>query len=286
MRSSLHATLLVSCADGPGIVAALARFVFEAGGNILDSDQHADSRLGVFFTRLTFTLEGFRVPREEIAGAVAELLAEREPTIDLRFSDAVKRGAILVSKTNHCLYDLLLRQERGELRCEFPLVIGNHEVLRPVAEHFGRAFHHVPVTKATKAAAEQEVFDLLDRERIDFVVLARYMQILSPRFVDRYPNRVINIHHGFLPAFQGAKPYHQAHKRGVKLIGASAHYVTADLDEGPLIAQSVVPVSHRDVVRDMVHKGRDLEKTVLANAVRCHVENRILVYANRTIVFD
>ena len=173
MRSSLHATLLVSCTDGPGIVAALARFVFEQGGNILDSDQHADSRQGVFFTRLTFTLEGFRVPREEIAGIVTDLLAAHSPTVDVRFSDAVKRGAILVSKTNHCLYDLLLRQQRGELRCEFPLVIGNHDLLRPVAEHFGTAFHHVPVTKDTKAAAEQEVFDLLDREGIDFVVLAR-----------------------------------------------------------------------------------------------------------------
>lgn len=286
MRSSLHATLLVSCEDGPGIVASLARFVFEQGGNILDSDQHADSRQGVFFTRLSFTLEGFRLPREEIAGVVTGLLAERSPTVEVRFSDAIKRGAIMVSKANHCLYDLLLRQERGELPCDFPLVVGNHDLLRPVAEHFGRAFHHVPVTKATKATAERQVFELLERERIDFVVLARYMQILSPEFVDRYPNRVINIHHGFLPAFQGAKPYHQAHKRGVKLIGASGHYVTADLDEGPLIAQSVAPVTHRDSVRDMVHKGRDLEKSVLANAVRCHVEDRILVYANRTVVFD
>lgn len=286
MRSSLHATLLVSCADGPGIVATLARFVFEQGGNILDSDQHADSRLGVFFTRLTFTLEDFQLAREEISGAVAGLLATHEPTVEVRFSDVTKRGAILVSKTNHCLYDLLLRQESGELRCEFPLVIGNHDLLRPVAEHFERAFHHIPVTKETKASAEQEVFDLLARERIDFVVLARYMQILSPRFVELYPNRVINIHHGFLPAFQGAKPYHQAHKRGVKLIGASGHYVTADLDEGPIISQSVVPVSHRDSVRDMVHKGRDLEKSVLASAVRCHVEDRILVYANKTVVFD
>ncbi|MBL4850565.1 MAG: formyltetrahydrofolate deformylase [Planctomycetes bacterium] len=286
MRSSLHATLLVSCADGPGIVAALARFVFEQGGNILDSDQHADSRLGVFFTRLTFTLDGFLLARDLIAPSVEALLSPHEPTVEVRFSDETKRGAILVSKTNHCLYDLLLRQEAGELCCEFPLVIANHDTLRGVAEHFGRAFHHVPITKETKAAQEGVIFELLERERIDFVVLARYMQVLTPAFVDRYPNRVINIHHGFLPAFQGAKPYHQAHKRGVKLIGASGHYVTADLDEGPIIAQSVVPVSHSDSIRDMVHKGRDLEKSVLANAVRCHVEDRILVYANKTVVFD
>lgn len=278
--------LLVSCADGPGIVAGLANFVYEQGGNILDSDQHADPRAGVFFTRMAFTLEGFALPRAQIAPQVATLLAAREPQVEVRFSDEVKRGAILVSKTNHCLYDLLLRQDAGELRCEFPLVIGNHDDLRPVADHFGREFHHLPISPATKQAQEAQIFALLERERIDFVVLARYMQVLSPEFVERYPHRVINIHHGFLPAFQGAKPYHQAHKRGVKLIGASGHYVTADLDEGPIISQNVTRVGHRHSVRDMVRKGRDLEKQVLAEAVRCHVEDRILVYSNKTVVFD
>lgn len=281
-----HAVLLISCADAPGIVRALASFVADHGGNILDSDQHLDRATSVFFTRLAFSLEGFRVPREELEERVRELLADRSPHLQVRFSDQVKRGAILVSKTNHCLYDLLLRQQSGELRCEFPLVLSNHDRMRAVAEHFGVPYHHLPVSRETKQAQEAQILELLARERIDFVVLARYMQILSPELVDRYRARIINIHHSFLPAFSGARPYHQAHERGVKVIGATGHYVTADLDEGPIIAQDVVHVSHRDSVRDLVHKGRDLEKVVLARAVRVHVEDRVLVYANKTVVFE
>ncbi|MGE0710864.1 MAG: formyltetrahydrofolate deformylase [Planctomycetota bacterium] len=285
MTTPIHAVLLISCRDAPGIVRALASFVADHGGNILDSDQHLDPRSGVFFTRLAFTLDGFRAPREELGARAAALLDGLEPEVEVRFSDRRKRGAVLVSKTNHCLYDLLLRQESGELRCDLPLVIGNHDDLRPVAEHFARPFHHLPVTAATRAAQEVALQALLELEQIDFVVLARYMQVLSPDFVARWPARIINIHHSFLPAFSGARPYHQAYARGVKVIGATGHYVTADLDQGPIVAQDVVHVSHRDSVRDLVHKGRDLEKVVLARAVRAHVEDRILVYANKTVVF-
>jgi formyltetrahydrofolate deformylase len=286
MATPPHAVLLISCDDAPGIVKRLASFVADHAGNILDSDQHLDRATNVFFTRLSFTLQGFTVPRAEIGPEVEALLAAHEPRVEVRFSDQVKRGAILVSKANHCLYDLLLRQQSGELRCEFPLVISNHDRLASVAAHFESPFHHLPLTRDTKAEQEQAIQALLTAHQVDFVVLARYMQILSGEFVASWASRVINIHHSFLPAFSGARPYHQAHRRGVKVIGATGHYVTADLDEGPIIAQDVARVSHRDSVRDLVHKGRDLEKVVLARAVRCHVEDRILVYANKTVVFD
>lgn len=280
------ATLLISCTDSPGLVAALSGFIAENGGNILDSDQHTDPREKVFFIRLVFELEGFRLDRAAIRARVEERLESCNPTVDVRFSDVPLRVAVLVSKYDHCLYDLLLRSRSREITCEIPLVISNHPTLKHVAEHFELPFHVLPVTKATKAKQESAIHALLENERIDLVVLARYMQILSKDFVDRYPTRIINIHHSFLPAFQGARPYHQAYKRGVKVIGATSHYVTEELDTGPIIAQDVVRVSHKDTVSDLVHKGRDLEKIVLARAVRWHVEHRVLVYRNKTVVFD
>lgn len=281
------ATLLISCPDAPGLVAAVSGFVAEHGGNILDSDQHTDPREKVFFQRVVFQLEGFQLDRQAIRPAVEERLASfANPTVDVRFSDAPLRVAVLVSKYDHCLYDLLLRCRSKEIACEVPLVISNHPTLEHVADHFAVPYHVLPVTAETKATQEAAICALIDEQRIDLVVLARYMQILSKDLVDRYPWRIINIHHSFLPAFQGARPYHQAHRRGVKVIGATSHYVTEDLDEGPIIAQDVVRVSHRDSVSDLVHKGRDLEKVVLARAVRWHVEHRVLVYRNKTVVFD
>jgi formyltetrahydrofolate deformylase len=281
-----RATLLISCQDAPGIVAALAGFVAGHGGNILDSDQHTDPGEGVFFIRLVFELEGFGLTREELKAAVEERLAAFAPHVELRFSDAPLRAAILVSKYDHCLYDLLLRWRAKEILCEFPLVISNHPDLAHVAEHFDVPFKILPITKNTKAQQEAAIHAELEAHDVDLIVLARYMQILSGEFVARYPSRIINIHHSFLPAFKGARPYHQAHRRGVKIIGATSHYVTEELDTGPIIAQDVVQVSHRDTLKDLIHKGRDLEKVVLARAVRWHSEHRVLVYSNKTVVFD
>ncbi len=279
------ATLLVLCQDAPGIVASLASFVAEQGGNILDSDQHTDTHAGVFFIRLVFDLDGFALAREEIRPRIEERLTAFSPRVDVRYSDVPKRVAIMVSKYDHCLYDLLLRWRAGELQCEIPLVISNHPHLEHVAKHFERPFQVFPVTRETKPQQEEQVLAALAEHRIDLVVLARYMQILSGRFVDAYPARIINIHHSFLPAFQGARPYHRAHRRGVKLIGATSHYVTEALDTGPIISQDVVGVSHRDSVMDLVHKGRDLERVVLGQAVRWHLEDRLLAYDNKTVIF-
>ena len=284
-RKPPHATVLISCRDAKGIVAAVSELVFRNGANILDAEQHADPTEGAFFMRLSFELDGFELSRDAIRPAVLELLAPHAPQVVVRFSDRRMRAAILVSREDHCLYDLLLRQRAGELACEFPLVISNHPTLAPVAEHFGVPFKHLPITPETKPEQEAALCAELEAHEIDFVILARYMQILSPALVADFPQRIINIHHSFLPAFQGARPYHQAHRRGVKVIGATAHYVTAELDEGPIVCQDVTHVSHRDDVADLVRKGRDLEKLVLARAVRWYTEDRILVHGNRTVVF-
>ncbi len=286
MPRSPQATLLISCRDAPGIVATLAGFIADQGGNILDSDQHTDPAVGVFFIRLVFELDGFHLAREEIEPRIRERLMAFAPSVDVRFSDVPQRVAILVSKYDHCLYDLLLRWRGKELRCEIPLVISNHPNLEHVAKHFDLPFKVFPITKGTKPQQEAAVLAELAAERIDLVVLARYMQILSEDFVDHYPSRIINIHHSFLPAFQGARPYHRAHERGVKVIGATSHYVTEELDTGPIISQDVVRVTHRDSVMDLVHKGRDLEKVVLGRAVRWHLEDRVLTYDNKTVVFS
>jgi formyltetrahydrofolate deformylase len=278
------ATLLVTCTDRTGLVAALSDFVFRNGGNIVDLDQHTDAESGRFFMRLAFDIAGFRLDRSGIQAAVAVLAQSHQLTVDLTFDDRRAKVAVLCSKVPHCLYDLLLCQSLGELHGDIAAVISNHTDLRGVAEHFSLPFHHLPMG-ADKAATEASQEALLRQLGVEIVVLARYMQILSPAFVDRWQGRIINIHHSFLPAFVGAKPYHQAKERGVKIIGATAHYVTSELDQGPIIEQDVCRVTHRDRVEDLVRKGRELERQVLTRAVKAHLERRVLVDGNRTVVF-
>ena len=278
------ATLLVSCPDQRGLVAKIANFIYSNGGNILHADHHTDLEAGVFLTRIEWQLEDFNLPREVISPAFQAIATPLGARWQLHFSDTVPRLAIWVTRQDHCLLDLLWRQRAGELKAEVPLIISNHTDLRPVAEQFGIDYHHIPITKETKAEQEARELALLQEYNIDLVVLAKYMQVLSSDFVAKF-SQVINIHHSFLPAFAGANPYHRAHERGVKIIGATAHYVTADLDEGPIIEQDVARVSHRDAVSDLIRKGKDLERVVLARAVRLHLQNRVLVYGNRTVVF-
>jgi formyltetrahydrofolate deformylase len=279
------AVLLVSCPDRRGIVAALAQVLHGHGANILDADQHTDPVAGQFFQRIRFDLEGMLTDRVSLERGIREVAERFSMRWQLAYAVQRKRVAIFVSRYEHCLVDLLWRHRAGELPCEIALIVSNHPDLRASAEHHGIRFEVFPVTKQNKAEQEARELALLEAERIDLVVLARYMQILSGAFVDRMPARIINIHHSFLPAFQGGKPYHQASERGVKLIGATAHYATTDLDEGPIIEQDVARASHRDSIDDLVRKGRDLERTVLARAVRWHLEDRILVYRNKTVVF-
>jgi formyltetrahydrofolate deformylase len=280
------AVLLLSCADQKGLVAAVSDFLYRHDGNIIHADQHTDREEGIFLQRVEWELRGFAIAREAIAEAFRPIAERFQMAWSLRFSDEVPRVALFVSKLPHCLYDLLARWRMGEFRAEIPVVVSNHPEHAAIARDFGVAFHSVAVTPQTKAAGEQQVLALLAEQRVDLVVLARYMQVLSAEFVARYPQRIINIHHSFLPAFAGARPYHQAHEKGVKIIGATAHYVTAELDQGPIIEQDVVRVSHRDAVEDLVRKGRDLEKTVLARAVDLHLRNRVIVYGRKTVVFD
>ena len=280
------ATLLVSCPDQKGIVAALAQLLYGHGANILDADQHTDPAAAVFFQRIHFDLSELRTDRTALEQAIREVAQRLRMDWRISYAAARKRMAIFVSKTDHCLYDLLLRHRAGELECDIPLIVSNHGELESVANHFGVAYRVFSITADTKRAQEEAELALLAEERVDLVVLARYMQVLSSQFVERYHGRIINIHHSFLPAFSGGRPYHQAHERGVKLIGATAHYATKDLDEGPIIEQDVIRAYHRDSLEDMVRKGRDVEKTVLARAVRWHLEQRILVYGNKTVVFE
>lgn len=279
------AVLLISCPDRKGLVASVTDFIFRHDGNILHLDQHVDAQQGVFFMRVEWELGGFRIPGQDIAASFRAIAEQFEMEWRLHFTSSVQRMAIFVSKQDHCLYDLLARWQSGDLKVDIPLIISNHPDLGRVASNFGIAFHAFTVTKDNKAAQEQAQRDLLEAHHIDVVVLARYMQILGPDFVAAYPNRIINIHHSFLPAFPGAKPYHQAYERGVKIIGATSHFVTADLDAGPIIEQDVARVDHRDSVPEMVRKGKDLEKTVLARAIWNYVQHRILVYHNKTVVF-
>jgi formyltetrahydrofolate deformylase len=285
MPAAPTATLLVSCRDRTGLIAALSDFVARHEGNIVDADQHAETDSGLFFMRLVWELSGFTLDREALRGAIGELARRFDLRWELTFSDVRPRVAVFVSKMPHCLYDLLLCHQLGELNGDIVTVVSNHDVLADVCQHFDIPFQQVSVDPADKAAAEAQQLALLDSLEIDLVVLARYMQILSPTFVERWPGRIINIHHSFLPAFVGARPYHQARERGVKVIGATAHYVTSELDQGPIIEQDVTRVSHRDEIEDLVRKGRDLERQVLTRAVRMHLERRVLIYQNRTLVF-
>jgi formyltetrahydrofolate deformylase len=280
------ATLLVWCPDRKGIVAALAQTLYGHGANILDADQHTDTVEEMFFQRIRFDFGDLHTDRRTLEQAIAEVAERFQMSTRLEYAAKSKRVALFVSKYDHCLVDLLWRWKAGELSCEIPLVISNHPDLRDTAESFGAEFRVVPVTKENKAEQEEEEIGLLREYDIDLVVLARYMQILSADFLRDVGCPVMNIHHSFLPAFMGGKPYHRAFERGVKLIGATAHYATSDLDEGPIIEQDVTRASHRDSVQDLIRKGRDLEKLVLARAVRSHLEDRILIYSNKTVVFE
>jgi len=285
-KQSVTAVLLLSCRDQKGLVAAVSDLLYRHDGNIIHADQHTDREEGVFLQRVEWELDGFAIPREEIWNAFEPIARRFGMTWSLNFSDYTPRVAIFVSRLAHCTYDLLGRWRMGEFRADIPLIVSNHADHRPLAESFGVKFQHLKITPDTKAKQEQRAIELLEEHAIDLVVLARYMQVLGEGFVAHYPHRIINIHHSFLPAFAGARPYHHAHERGVKIIGATAHYVTPALDQGPIIEQDVVRVSHRDSVEDLIRKGRDLEKIVLARAVDLHLRNRIVVYGNKTVVFD
>lgn len=276
--------LLISCPDRRGIVAAVSRFLADGGGNILDADQHTDPDDGQFFMRVEF--EWPKADRERFVGDFQKVADAYGMSFRAHWADVRKRLAILVSRQDHCLQDLLYRHRVGELHADIACIISNHPDCGATVASHGLRFFLLPVTPETKPQQEARLLEVLEEVRADAVVLARYMQVLSSQVVDAYAGRCINIHHGFLPAFAGGRPYHQAHERGVKLIGATSHYVTSELDAGPILAQAVAPVSHRDAVADLVRKGRDLERTVLASAVRAHLADKVLVHQNRTIVFD
>lgn len=278
-------TLLISCPDQPGIVATISHFIFEHHGNIVQSDQHSTNlRGGTYFMRISFTEEQFGLTRAELVEAFRPIADAFQMQWSVHYSQQRKRAAIFVSKLDHCLTDLLWRWKSGELAMDIPFIISNHPDLAALAEMYGVPYHHFPVRKESRSQDQQLILDFI-ADKVDFLILARYMQILEPFFVHAYPHRIINIHHSFLPAFIGARPYQQAFERGVKLIGATAHYVTDNLDEGPIIAQDVIHCNHRDTADDLIRKGRDVERRVLAEAVRLHTEDRVLVYENKTIVF-
>ncbi len=278
--------LLMHCPDQKGIIATVTEFITKNQGNIIYLDQYVDPVKNVFFMRIEWELDQFVIPPEKIGEYFDTLIARRfQMKWKLYFSHQIPRMAIFVSKLPHCLYDVLARWKAKEFRVEIPLIISNHKDLQPVAEQFGVDFYHFPITPENKSEQEAKELALLEEYHIDFIVLARYMQILSDQFVACYPNKIINIHHSFLPAFPGARPYHSAYERGVKVIGATSHYVTAELDQGPIIEQDVVRVSHTDTVADFIRKGRDLEKIVLSRAIWWHLQRKTLVYENKTIVF-
>ncbi|KNC82060.1 formyltetrahydrofolate deformylase [Sphaeroforma arctica JP610] len=278
------ATLLISCPDQHGLVARVVNFIDANGGGIVHAAQHTDVDSSLFLQRVQFELDSFKLKREEIAPAFDKIAEEMNGSYTLHFSDRPKM-AIWVSKQDHCLLDLLWRHRSGELPGEVVAIVSNHTTLQPIAQQYGITFHHIPITKDTKIQQELKALELMAEAGVELIVLAKYMQILSAENMARFPP-TINIHHSFLPAFAGAKPYHRAHERGVKIIGATGHYVTADLDEGPIIEQDVTRISHKDSVSDLVRKGKDMERLVLSRAVRFHLENRVLRYGNRTVVID
>jgi formyltetrahydrofolate deformylase len=280
------AILLIDCPDRKGIVAAVGEFLYRHDANILHADQHQDGERGLFLMRVEWDLADFKLDAAEFTRKFAPVADRFQMRWRLERSSLPHRVALFVSKYDHCLVDLLYRHQSGELPCDIPLIVSNHPDARRWADFYKVPLHVIPVEAGNKAEAERRQLELLQEHKIDLVVLARYMQILSAEFVARYPHRVINVHHSFLPAFSGARPYHRAFERGVKLIGATSHYATADLDEGPIIEQDVVRVSHRDGLDDLLQKGRDLEKVVLSRAVRWHIDHRILVYDRKTVIFD
>ncbi|GHD63007.1 formyltetrahydrofolate deformylase [Jeongeupia chitinilytica] len=279
------ATLLISCPDRKGLSAAIANFLYTYNANIVHVDQHQDNSENLFLMRVEWDLTDFTLDMEAFTPAFQPIADRFQMQWSVALSAERPKMAIFVSKYDHCLVDLLYRHKSGELHCDIPLIISNHEDCRALAEFYGIAYHVIPVGKDNKAEAEAAQKALLEAHGIDLIVLARYMQVLSHQFTAAYPQRVINIHHSFLPAFDGAKPYHRAFARGVKLIGATSHYVTEVLDDGPIIEQDVIRISHRDDVEELIRKGRDLEKMVLARAVKWHLEHRVLVYSNKTVIF-
>ena len=281
------AKLLLHCPDRPGILAEVTDFITVNKGNIIYLDQYVDHVENIFFMRIEWELEGFLIPQEKIEDYFATLYAQKYAmNFRVYFSDSKPRMAIFVSKMSHCLFDLLARYTAGEWPVEIPLIVSNHPDLQHVAARFGIPFHLFPITKETKEEQERKEMALLAEHGIDFIVLARYMQVISEQMIAAYPNRIINIHHSFLPAFVGAKPYHAAFERGVKIIGATSHYVTTELDAGPIIEQDVVRITHKDSVQDLVNKGKDLEKIVLSRAVQKHIERKVLAYKNKTVIFN
>lgn len=281
------AKLLLHCPDKPGILAEVTDFITVNKGNIIYLDQYVDHVENIFFMRIEWELRDFLVPQEKIEDYFRTLYGQKyEMDFRLYFSDVKPRMAIFVSKLSHCLFDMLARYTAGEWNVEIPLIISNHPDLQHVAERFGIPFHLFPITKETKEEQEKKEMELLAKHKVNFIVLARYMQVISGKMIDAYPNRIINIHHSFLPAFVGAKPYHAAFERGVKIIGATSHYVTTELDAGPIIEQDVVRITHKDTVQDLVNKGKDLEKIVLSRAVQKHIERKVLAYKNKTVIFN
>lgn len=286
-KSKSTAILLIHCPDKQGLLALVTEFINSNNGNILYLDQHVDREEGLFYMRVEWDLAHFSIPKEKIADYFSTLIAlKNKMTFEIHFSEEKPRMAIFVSKMSHCLFDLLARYTAGEWNVEIPLIISNHPDMEDVARRFDIDYHVFSVTKDNKAEMEAKEIELLEKHKVDFIVLARYMQIISDEFITHYPHRIINIHHSFLPAFVGAKPYHAAYERGVKIIGATSHYVTTELDAGPIIKQEVTHVSHKDTVNDLIAKGRDLEKIVLSKAVSKHIDHKILVYNNRTVVFS
>ncbi len=281
------AVLCMHCPDQPGIIAVITEFITTNQGNIEYLDQYVDKVNGIFYMRVEWDLDNFIIPAEKISDYFQTLYGQRyQLTYKLSFTSRRQRMAIFVSKMSHCLYDILARYTAGEWDVEIPVIISNHPDLAFVGEQFNIPYEVIPVNRDNKAEMEQREFELLEKYDIDFIVLARYMQVLSEDFINRYPNRIINIHHSFLPAFVGAKPYHKAYERGVKLIGATSHYVTTELDAGPIIEQDIVRITHKDTIDDLVKKGRDLEKIVLSRAVEKHIQRKILTYKNKTVVFS
>ena len=281
------AKLLLHCPDKPGILAEVTDFITVNKGNIIYLDQYVDHVENIFFMRIEWELKDFLVPQEKIEDYFRTLYGQKyEMDFRLYFSDVKPRMAIFVSKLSHCLFDMLARYTAGEWNVEIPLIISNHPDLQHVAERFGIPFYLFPITKETKEEQERKEMELLAKHKITFIVLARYMQVISEQMINAYPNKIINIHHSFLPAFVGAKPYHAAFQRGVKIVGATSHYVTTELDAGPIIEQDVVRITHKDAIEDLVNKGKDLEKIVLSRAVKKHIERKVLAYKNKTVIFS
>lgn len=286
-KSKSTAILLIHCPDKQGLLALVTEFINSNNGNILYLDQHVDREEKLFYMRVEWDLANFSIPKDKLKDYFSTLIGQKnQMTFEIHFSEERPRMAIFVSKMSHCLFDLLARYTAGEWNVEIPVIISNHPDMADVARRFDIEYHMFPVTKDNKAELEAQEIALMEKYKIDFIVLARYMQIISDDFITHYPNRIINIHHSFLPAFVGAKPYHAAYQRGVKIIGATSHYVTTELDAGPIIKQDVARISHKDTVNDLVAKGRDLEKIVLSKAVSKHIDHKILVYNNRTVVFS